>query len=307
MTRPSRAPYSFVLASLVCLFTVPAIAQNNIRLNAGFLADSLKIGEETAFYLSAHYPREATVLFPDSTSAYFPFEYLRKEFFPTVTRDSVSKDSAVYYITTFEVERVQYLYLPVYHVMAEDCTAYYSPTDSVLITQMVSSVPDSVGVAALPLLMNTTYEPVRHEFNYIFLIAGIGVLVVIALVVWIIFGKQIRRYFRSRTLIRNHAAFVTKYDAVLSQLETASSAGNIESALSVWKRYMEQLEARPYSKLTTRETLVLLRDETLGNNLRQVDRAIYGHGAMLVEPLASLRAFADQRFNKKLEEVKHGK
>ncbi|MDH4296632.1 MAG: hypothetical protein OEV74_10155, partial [Cyclobacteriaceae bacterium] len=79
-----------------------------------------------------------------------------------------------------------------------------------------------------------------------------------------------------------------------------------ENALSQWKKYMEQLEARPYTKLTTRETLQLEKNESLGHNLHVIDGAIYGHNTTVIESLEHLKAFADQRFSQKLEEVKHG-
>jgi hypothetical protein len=69
---------------------------------------------------------------------------------------------------------------------------------------------------------------------------------------------------------------------------------------------MENLEARPYTKLTTRETMQLENNDVLGRNLHAIDGAIYGHNTAVVESLENLKQFADQRFSKKLEEVKHG-
>jgi hypothetical protein len=47
-------------------------------------------------------------------------------------------------------------------------------------------------------------------------------------------------------------------------------------------------------------------NEGLGRNLHSIDGAIYGHNTRVLESLESLKQFADQRFAKKLEEVKHG-
>jgi hypothetical protein len=69
---------------------------------------------------------------------------------------------------------------------------------------------------------------------------------------------------------------------------------------------MEQLESRPYTKLTSRETTQMENNEVLGKNLHSIDGAIYGHSTTVLEPLEDLRRYADQRFAKKLEEVKHG-
>ena len=63
---------------------------------------------------------------------------------------------------------------------------------------------------------------------------------------------------------------------------------------------------RPYTKLTTRETMQLEKNESLGKNLQAIDGAIYGHNTRIVESLEHLKAFADQRFVQKVEEVKNG-
>jgi hypothetical protein len=70
---------------------------------------------------------------------------------------------------------------------------------------------------------------------------------------------------------------------------------------------MEQLEAIPYTKLTTLELTRIETDESLRKNLRSIDGALYGHTTSALQSLEDLKGFADQRFAKKLEDVKHGK
>ena len=63
---------------------------------------------------------------------------------------------------------------------------------------------------------------------------------------------------------------------------------------------MEQLEARPYTKFTSRETSQLENDEALGKNLHSIDGAIYGHNTTVVDSLETLKQYADQKFAKKI-------
>lgn len=297
--------WKIVLISLTCIFSQTSRAQE-IKVNGGFLSDSLKIGEETAFYLSAHYPSELNVLFPDTTFGFTPFEFKKRNYSPTHSENGVSVDSAVYYLTTFEVDRLQYLELPVFLVQPQDCTMVQTPRDSIRITQLVSQVPDSLSADKLPLKMNTAYHEVSWQFNFWIALIALGILIIIALIVFIFFGKQIRVWLLARKLQRKHFQFLETYNAIVSQLKNSFSSMTTESALSTWKKYMEQLEARPYTKLTTRETLHLLNDEALAKTLSTVDRAIYGHNTSVIESLETLKSIADQRFSKKLEEVKHG-
>lgn len=277
-----------------------------IHVNGGFLSDSLKIGEQTAYYLSARYPSTLTILFPDSTYSFAPFEYQKKEYFLTETTDGISADSTVYYLTTFEVDRVQYLDLPVYVVNAQDCTIFRTRQDSVLITQFVRHVPDSLSADKLPLKMNTAYQEVFLNFNFWVMVIVVFVLLALAILVWVIFGKKIKRYFKARKLQKNHSQFLQTYGSFLSQLQAAFSTPTTESALSLWKKYMEQLESKPYTKLTTRETFKLVKEPSLSEHLSRIDKAIYGHNTSVLESLENLKSFADQQFMRKMKEVKHG-
>jgi hypothetical protein len=290
---------------MLLLLAKPGSAQT-IDVRGGFLSDSIKIGETTAFYLAAHYGDSLNVLFPDSTFKFSTFEFDRKTYFSTTTKNSISVDSAVYFLSTFEVDREQFLQLPVFVLQPRDCTVVQSAPDTILISQMVAEVPDSLSADQLPLKMNTAYEKVPFQFNYWIVIIVAAVLLVIGLVVWIFFGKRISRYFKVKRLQRKHHDFLKNYGAIIQQLQTGFSSNNAERALAFWKRYMEMLEPYPFTKLTTRETFTLTKDEALASNLKQIDRAIYADQPTVLTPFEQLRAFADQRFMKKLQEVQHG-
>lgn len=288
------------------LFPHFLFAQEEVKVRGGFLSDSLKIGEQTAFYLSARYPSHLTILFPDSTHSFAPFEYVKKEYFLTETTDGISADSVLYYLTTFEVDRVQHLRLPVYVVHARDCTIVRTEADTVLITQLVAQVPDTLSAEQLPLRMNTTYQKVYYDFNFWLMVIIVAIVLALLVIAWLLFGKKIQRYFKARRLRRNHALFLERYNSMLTQLKATFSTPATESALAAWKKYMEQLESRPYTKLTTLETLRLVKEPALNEPLSRIDRAIYGHETKVIDSLENLKKFADQRFNRKIKEVKHG-
>lgn len=290
---------------LVAFLSICSYAQ--IKVTGGFLSDSIKVGEQTAFYLSAKYPSNLTVLFPDSTHDFFPFEFHEKRYFNTESENGLSTDSTIYFLTTFEIDSVLSINLPAYVINDQDCTIYDSSADSIRMVFTVKENYDSVAVDKLPLKEHTLYQPVNKQFNYV--VAGIigGVLLLLTLIGWIAFGKKIMRHFTAKRMQKRHQEFLEKFNATLSQVQTAFSRANAERALVLWKHYMEQLESKPYTKLTTRETLALSHDEVLGRNLSVLDSAIYGHEQSIGEPLTTLRSIANERFTKKLEEVRHGK
>jgi len=81
------------------------------------------------------------ILFPDSTFSFAPFELQKKIYFPTSTKNGISRDSVIYYLATYEVDSIQTLKLPVYVVNPMDCTAVFSNTDSVFFQNLVKAIP----------------------------------------------------------------------------------------------------------------------------------------------------------------------
>jgi hypothetical protein len=301
-----RCPRVPRIMAIVLLFCLGKANAQDVMVRGGFFKDSLRVGDKTGYYLAAEYPSSLNVLFPDSTFGFTPFEYESKKYFPTKTTRGRSYDSVIYYLSTFEIERIQSLSLPVFQINPMDCTTYLSMRDTILLSELVKDLPDTVTLKNLPLKVNIAYEDVPYTFNY--LIAGIiaGVVLILAAVTWIVFGKRISKHFRLKRMQKAHHKFLETFNLQLDSIKSAFSSVTTENALSQWKKYMEQLEARPYTKLTTKETLQVEKNELLGRNLHAIDGAIYGHDTAVIESLESIRNFADRRFVQKLEELKHG-
>ena len=294
--------WGIALALLLSCMTLEA---QQVNVQGGFFEDSIIVGDKVRFYLSAHYPSELNILFPDSTFDFAPFEYERRDYFPTHTTNGVSADSIVYYLTTFEVDRVQRLDLPVFQVNEKDCTVYESPVDTVLLTALVTRV-DTLQVETLPLKESLAYQKVRRLFNYPVLVIATAILLTLTAVTWFVFGKKIRKHFRIKRMLKAHQEFIMSFTRALEGLRENATPPVIESTLAQWKKYIERLERKPYTKLTTREIQRMEKDELLGKTLHAIDGAIYGHGTNPAGSMEQLRTFADQRFRKRLEEVKHG-
>ncbi len=291
---------------VIMLISATAFGQDSTRVKGFFVADSLSIGESVPYVLTARYPKTKQVLFPDSLYSFAPFEISRKEFFPTITKGETSYDSAVYMLTTFEIDSIQQLRLPVFVVQEKDCLAVFTPLDHVLLRHQVAAMPDSVSVDKLPLKVNTAYQKVKWILNYPLALIAIGSLLVIMLIVWLIFGKRIRKYFALKRLNKGYQEFLNRFNGSLSRLNSQFSERTAEETLIIWKDYMEGLEKYPYMKLTSREIVRLVGDSKLENALRSVDRTIYGGASLSIEPFQFLQAYSHERFLKKEEEVKNG-
>lgn len=303
-----RNLHFFALFVLAATSITPIQAQNKNEVIAKgfFRGDSIRVGQPVAYVLTAQYPEQFTVLFPDSTYDFKPFEFVRKKIFPTVTRNGFSRDSVIYWLTSFEVNSIQSLTMPVFRVVGAD-SSVLETRDSLPFSAMVKQMPpDSIDASQLPLRTDTRYTQVSKRFNY-FLTAVIGVgLLLILLILWFLFGKKIQRQFRIRRLTREYNKFVIIFNEHLEDLERSFSSIATEKTLFEWKKYMEHLSRRPFTKLTTRETAIMEKDTQIGEELGSVDRAIYGDGAIPLKPLLNLRKYAEKNYLKKLNELLNG-
>lgn len=295
------------LAVVLLIFIQLSAFAQEIKVASGFVKDSVALGEPVSYYLTARYPERVMALFPDSTFKFSPFEFNSKKFFATKTVDGISYDSAVYTLSTFEIEPTQYLSLPVYVTTARDCTAFESTRDSIfLIEQIKIPAGDTLAIKNLELKSNTLYERVRMQFNTVILMIVLGVLLVAAIIVWIIFGKKIIRHFRIQRLEKQFKKFIAVFTEQIEDATKTFSREKTERALSTWKKYQEQLERKPYTKLTTREIVRMDQDKALEESLSAVDKSIYGNQPVAAEPLQTLKVIAEQRFVKKIEQLRHG-
>ncbi|MBL3656196.1 hypothetical protein [Fulvivirga sediminis] len=294
--------------TLVLFFVSQATKAQDITPKGQFLEDTIKIGSPIGFSLSVKHPRSIDVVFPDSLYDFSPYEIDHKLYFPTQSDSLVSYDSAVYYLSSFEIDSIQTLKLPVFALHRNDSTPIYSNTDSVILQQLVKEVPDSVGVEALPLKENTTYKPVDFAFNYPYLLIGLGIFMVVAIVSFIAFGGKIKTYFKIKRLTTAYENFVSQYDNIVTD-QSVSVSKQAEKALVTWKRYLEQLEKQPYTKLTTKEIIKRYQPKGIESSLAQLDMAIYNPkaSAELMQAYTSLKKYANQRYTAKVEEVKNDK
>ncbi len=294
---------------LICTFLMilsfPArVLGQDIVVRGEFLTDSMRVGDEIFYSLSARYPPGEQIVFPDTTFFYGSFEFVGKQFYPTKTNNGVSVDSAVYRLTTFETDSLLRLRLPVFQINALDCTRVAATWDTVRMQLLVKAMPETIG-PDMPLRATIAYQDVPKSFNFPLVLALAGLSVVLAGVTWVIFGNRLRDYMKEKRMRRAHQQFLLRYEAAVDDITRNFSPKKAEAALLVWKQYMEFLNRRPYTKMTTRETVRIEKDQQLAGSLRRLDASIYGHSTEIAGSLDDLKRFADNVFETKLKEVRH--
>lgn len=278
-----------------------------VVVRGGFLADSISIGEPVAYYLSVRYPSETDIYLPDSLYRFQDFGYVSRVWFPTRTTDGRSYDSAVYHVVSFSIADAQALAAPAWTIAGTDTLFHFPEPDTVLLRQFVTFRTDTIAAAELPLISNTDYQDVWQAFNYPALMLASGILILTGIVIWILFGKRIRRYFRRRKILKRMKAFQQEFGKHLQELQTEFRPHVADEAIRCWKSYLEELEGRPYRSLTSREIGQLSEHRELSSVLSSIDRMIYGRVRPdSMDGFRRLQAFGEDRSHLMLDKIERG-
>jgi len=259
----------------------------------------MEIGVAIKYVLTFQHDPVMQVLFPDSTHDYFPFELLDKQFFPTETENGLSKDSVVYTLTSFELDEVQRISMPINIQEIEGAEVIYTTEDSIYMVPMLQDLADSV-----PLLTNTTMLLIPTEFNYPMLLMVFGIILGVALILVLIFGKNIRKYYRLKRLNKKYQGFTADFEKLISDLQAKD---HTEKALLLWKHYSGELIEQPLASYTTREIQQIIPSEELYQSLKTIDRALYAgfDSEQLKESFHLLKSRATDYYEKKAESIKN--
>jgi hypothetical protein len=288
-----------LLYKLTIIFIfVPTLAGAQVK--ASFMQDSMKTGEPVKYSLSFSHTPETEILMPDSSYNYYPFEFIRKEYFPTITINNVSSDSAVYFLRTFETNRYQKFSLPVFILEKGDSVLKYPLQDTIYLKALVNFVPDS-----LLLRENTQFNYIEKDFDYPYNITIAIVILVSIIISLLTLGKPAQRRYKLFIIRRVHKNFLKNYLHLEDDFVRSKNITSVERALFLWKTYLSRLENKPVNTFTTTELIALYNKEDLKNGLQTIDKAIYG-GVISIDTesaLKSLRKFSAKIFRKRKKEI----
>jgi hypothetical protein len=283
---------------------ISAVTQqlNHLKPQGFFLEDSIEIGLPVHYILSLSHPAQMQLVFPDSSFKFSSFTLLEKQYFDTKTIDNQSVDSVVYKLTTFEIDKIQKLQLPIYVVFGKDCTAVYAQADSVFFRELVKG-----NVQNIQMKTTTQLQSLNDKFNYPYLITGVVLFLLVVFIIWGLLGKRILKAYHLFQFRTRHAIFIKDFSRLTNRITERKSEQDIEKAVSLWKKHLENIENQPFSSYTSKEIIQTIPDETLANSLKSIDRAVYGKEVSreIGNALNVLKNFSVFRFAKKLEQLRN--
>ena len=283
--------------SILTISALTAISQQKPTLN--FLNDSVLIGEPTPISFSYHHKSDLEVLFPDSTFSFSPFEFERKAIFTTKT-DSLSKDSCIYWLSTFELDKIQTLKLPVFVFNKKDSIPVYSNIDTIILTEVITVVSDTLQIKE-----NVDYQNVETNFNSILFIIVFGSIIIILSVLGILFRKKIILFFKVRKLKKSYEKFTSDYKSSITNYESSKDVKTLESLITVWKSYVEKTTGIPLTKLSTKEIQQSIDNPAIIELLKTVDGEVFGGIKSPNYNFKSLEEYANAMFNQKMNELQN--
>jgi type II secretory pathway pseudopilin PulG len=148
---------------------------------------------------------------------------------------------------------------------------------------------------------------VSLEFNYPYAIIGLIILGVVSVVVLLVWGNQIRKRIKLYRLKKSLEKFRMGFDTQIEALAKDTTKSNIEKTLVYWKKYMEGIEDLPFTKLTTKEIMLLMQSSSLDETLKSIDKNIYSKATVstLQNDFEFLKDYSQDRYNHITEVIKN--
>lgn len=228
------------------------------------------LGERVGYVLKATYPSQLNVLFPDSSYQYGSMEFLDKQIFTSYTQDSTTLDSAVYFLSNFSLEPVKQYRLPIFEVLRYDSISHF-PEDAALHLKLtIEEMPEE-----LEFKETNRYQPIPKDFNYPYLLMGLAALVILAVALFLVFGKKVSKRWRIYQEKRRQKRFIAQWNATKKAFISQPTLEHADELLGLWKARMENLTGEPFKEWTATEIAEYLEMPEVLADFRKIELIIY--------------------------------
>lgn len=269
----------------------------DLQLEGYFLQDSAMLGERIAYVLKASYGEGYNIIFPDSSYNFSPFELLERKTYITQTREGVTVDSAVYFVSNFSLDPFASLQLPVFEIFKYDTLIHQTNEASVALKLMIDEIPQE-----LQFQENNVYQPIETEFNYPLWAGILALFLILVLAVALIFGNKIKRQWDIWLEKQRYKRFVKRWENAEQDFAANPTMDNADELLGLWKTYMEHLKQRPFREWTTTEIADFLENREVIQDFREIEMIIYAgkEGKQLPQACQNLRDICTTTYQQKI-------
>ncbi|MGA0556077.1 hypothetical protein ACO2Q8_05460 [Larkinella sp. VNQ87] len=306
-TRPHSYLISFrqrfIIRYLLFIIHYSLLTSLNAQTPKGiFLTDTIEIGKPFQYALSIRHRASVDVLFPDTARHFVPFLVRDISIFSTKTDARGSLDSSVYTLISFETRPIQTLQVPITLLRTPtDCTVVCSNVDTVRLRERIqTSRPDT-----LRLSTHTQVVALKQQMNYPLLMVIVMGFCALTGLLFLFFGRTIRTRIRQYQFYRQYLNFQRAFERLTRDIGPETAHDDAGRAVIIWKKYMERLERKPFTSLTTREIVELVQDDRLADALKEIDGVIYGsmYSDRTQQSLRILSEVADRAYRRRSVQI----
>ncbi|WP_194777367.1 hypothetical protein [Pararhodonellum marinum] len=291
--------FNLILLNVFLVFSHLSFSQE-IKVEGYFVEDSARLGERVSYILKATYPTQLDVLFPDSTYQYGDFAYLGKQTFTTYTQDSLTLDSAVYFLSNFSLDPIKSYALPVFEILRYDSIRHMAPEDQLELVLTIAEIPEQ-----LQFKENNVYQPLKKAFNYPYLMIGLAVLAVLTFVIIYFLGNKLKSLWLAYLEKNRHNRFLKNWQQAVIEFEADPNLNKADELLGIWKSRMEHLTGEPYPEWTTTEIAEHLEKPTILDDLREIELIIYANrpSLKLHQACERLSGVCEEMYHQKIKSI----
>ncbi|WP_291779999.1 hypothetical protein [Cecembia sp.] len=259
-----------IITCLAICFLPWSIQAQEIIVEGYFLQDSAKLGERIPYVLKAKYGAGQNIVFPDSTYDYSPFVLLEKKTFMSSTKDGVTLDSAIYYVSNFSLEPVIEFTIPVFEVFKYDSLKHEPLESSLTLKLIIDQIPDELAFRD-----NNVYQPIPTVFNYPLWISILVGIVILGFILFFFFGNKLQKRWDIWMEKKRYKRFEKRWRAAEDAFKKQPDMDQADELLGLWKTYMEHLKAKPFREWTTTEIAEFLENKAIIKDFRDIEMIIY--------------------------------
>jgi hypothetical protein len=291
------------LSVILFLHLLPLAIYAQVEVESGFLKNKITLGEPVEIYVKSIHPADFGIVYPDSNGNFEPFEYIHRKYYPTITKNGISRDCTVYQLRLFKLVTFPKLAIPVYSIENQDTAMFFSEPASIKLKELITSLEDFPELKEDNILIE-----IPKSYNYPLLVLGIVILLILLALSIRYLGKPILIRYKIFTTIQNHRSFTLQFDKLELLYQSKRDVLVLENLLSVWKEYLTELEDRPISSYTSTEILQYFNREELQTSLRNIDHTIFGglKSKKVLDDIKTLKKFTNSRYIHQKNEIRKG-
>ncbi|MFD2037122.1 hypothetical protein ACFSKL_20150 [Belliella marina] len=286
-----------LLGFIIILISNTFSLGQDLKVEGYFLQDSAKLGERVPYVLKATYGKGYNIIFPDSTYDFSPLVLLEKKTYISKTKEDVTLDSAIYYLSNFSLDPVLKFSLPVYEILKYDSITYFADEADLALKLTINPLPEELAFKD-----NNVYQPIEKDFNYPLLVGVLVSILILAAILLFFFGKPLQKRWQLWLEKRKYKRFLLRWEKAEAAFSNNPDMGNADEMLGLWKAYMEHLKDRPFRDWTTKEISEFLENKEIIKDFREIEMIIYAgkEGKDIGQACQNLKGICAETYQQKI-------